>query len=597
MGFFNTIGLAALIGVPIIIILHMLKRKQRNVKIPSIFLWERAVDTSVQSKPWQKLKKSLPLILQIAAAVALGLAAARPYISVFSSAYNYVIVMDTSASMSANDMDKTRLEYAKDRASKLINSASAFSKITIIAANTNPYVVYGPNTDKANALAALKAIDQTYGGIEKEAVESLVLSETAKTEGGIYIYTDNDKDFSGLDANVFYSGKEAANSAITLVSATGGSVLVNVKNYSDTDVEKTLTVFNDNMAVAVSDTLIAAGKEKSIVFKDIYTDSAKITVSMSPEDSLSVDDTYYAAVNKTQTAKILLATEGNTFLENALKITKDTEIYKMTEDTMDSADLSGYDLYVFDGMQPDALPTDGNIFIINPDESNSLFNVGETKQLNCYSKGNTDLTSSGTISFIISETKAVERPSWAVTECSADGAPLIMRGENNGQKICLFTFDIHNSDLPLLKDFPIMIYNLTDWFLPGRSGNGNSQHCGEKLNINASAAAEKITVTNPDGNEKIVAPPFPAVDYYDTSVPGFYTITSENTDGSIIENVVAVNVKTDGESELSALFGQDIAGSAGAASRGGSDIMNLLIMIAVVVLLAEWWVKYNGVKR
>ena len=88
MGFFNTIGLLALIGVPLIIILHMLKRKQKDVHVPSIYLWERATDTSVQSKPWQKLKKSLPLILQLAAAASLGRAAARPYISAFGTAYN-----------------------------------------------------------------------------------------------------------------------------------------------------------------------------------------------------------------------------------------------------------------------------------------------------------------------------------------------------------------------------------------------------------------------------------------------------------------------------------------------------------------------------
>ena len=86
MGFFNALGLIALIGVPTILILHMLKQKQRDVRIPSIFLWERAADTSVQSKPWQKLRKSLPLILQLIAAAAVGLAAARPYITAFGTA-------------------------------------------------------------------------------------------------------------------------------------------------------------------------------------------------------------------------------------------------------------------------------------------------------------------------------------------------------------------------------------------------------------------------------------------------------------------------------------------------------------------------------
>ena len=141
MGFFNIIGLLALLGVPAVIILHMLKQKQKDVKIPSTFLWERAVDTSVQSKPWQKLKKSLPLILQLIAVAALGLAAARPYVTAFGTSYNYVVVMDSSASMSADELGESRLELAKDRAEKLIGSASASSNITVISACEVPYTV------------------------------------------------------------------------------------------------------------------------------------------------------------------------------------------------------------------------------------------------------------------------------------------------------------------------------------------------------------------------------------------------------------------------------------------------------------------------
>ncbi len=597
MGFFNAIGLIALIGVPIIIILHMLKRKQKDVKIPSIFLWERAADTSVQSKPWQKLKKSLPLILQLIAAAALGLAAARPYISAFGTAYNYVIVIDQSASMSAEDMGESRLDYSKDRAEKLVNSASALSNITVIAAGENPYVAYGPDNDKTGASSAIDSISQTYGGIDNDAVESLIISEAAKTEAGIYIFTDNADDFANIDANVFYAGNDTANCAVTLASATEGSVLVNVRNYGDTDAEKTVTIFNNNMAVDVSDVTIPAGGERSLVFTDIYEDSAEITVTISPEDILSADDTYYLAVNKAQTAKILLVTDGNTFLENAFKLTDNTEIYKMTPETMVTADLSGYDLYIFDGVMPDEVPTDGCLFILNPPEDNGFLEVGETAELNCYAEGSTNLTADGTLSFIIAEAKSITRPSWAVTEATADGMPIIIRGENNGQKVCVFSFDIHNTDLPLLQDFPVMIYNLTDWFLPDRSGVQSVTHCGESLNIQALASAEKITVTDTEGNDRVVAPPFPASNYSDTEEAGFYTVTYENSDGSETITSIAVNTAVEGESELSALYGQNVEGNTGTASKGGAGLMEILIILAVIALLAEWWVKYNGTKR
>ncbi|MFQ7261171.1 MAG: vWA domain-containing protein, partial [Christensenellales bacterium] len=443
MGFFNVLGLISLIAVPAVIILHMLKRKQKDVRIPSTFLWERAADTSVQSKPWQKLKKSIPLILQIVAVTSLGLAASRPYISAFGKAYNYVVVIDASASMSAEDMGQTRLEYAKERAEKLIKSASAMSNITVITACDNPYIAYGPGNDKGEALSVVKSVRQTYGGIDKDTLNGIIASEAAKTSAGVYIFTDDKNCVDELDANIFYAGKNTENCAITLASASEGNVLVNVRNFGTAEAYKTVTVFDGNMALAVRDITIQPDTEKSIIFEDIYNNNAEITVSLTPEDIMPIDDTFYLAVNMAKTEKILLVTDNNTFLENALKLTEGTEVYKMTADTMESSDVSGYDLYIFDGTTPNNLPNDGNIFMINPPEDNGLVNVKGTKQLNCYSEGNSELVSGNTLSFIISEAKEVERPSWAVTESQADGTPLIIRGENNGQKICIFTFDIH----------------------------------------------------------------------------------------------------------------------------------------------------------
>lgn len=597
MGFFNVLGLISLIAVPAVIILHMLKRKQKDVRIPSTFLWERAADTSVQSKPWQKLKKSIPLILQIVAVTSLGLAASRPYISVFGKAYNYVVVIDASASMSAEDMGQTRLEYAKERAEKLIKSASAMSNITVITACDNPYIAYGPGNDKGEALSVVKSVRQTYGGIDKDTLNGIIASEAAKTSAGVYIFTDDKNCVDELDANIFYAGKNTENCAITLASASEGNVLVNVRNFGTAEAYKTVTVFDRNMALAVRDITIQPDTEKSIIFEDIYNNNAEITVSLTPEDIMPIDDTFYLAVNTAKTEKILLVTDNNTFLENALKLTEGTEVYKMTADTIESSDVSGYDLYIFDGTTPDNLPNDGNIFMINPPEDNGLVNVKGTKQLNCYSEGNSELVSGNTLSFIISEAKEVERPSWAVTESQADGTPLIIRGENNGQKICIFTFDIHNSDLPLLKEFPIMIYNLTDWFLPNRSGIQTGIRCGEKLDINASADTEQIIIVNTLGEERILLPPFKDADYSDTSEPGFYSIKAEKIDGNEDKNIMAVNVKTDGESQLNAMFGQDETGNVGTVGKGGSGIMELLIITAILALVAEWWVKYRGNKH
>ena len=91
--------------------------------------------------------------------------------------------------------------------------------------------------------------------------------------------------------------------------------------------------------------------------------------------------------------------------------------------------------------------------------------------------------------------------------------------------------------------------------------------------------------------------PFPASEDSDTPEPGFYTVYIENSDGETSETAIAVNALTDGESDLEALYGQDVEGSAGRASKGGASLTGILTILAAAALLAEWWVKYYGNRR
>ena len=71
------------------------------------------------------------------------------------------------------------------------------------------------------------------------------------------------------------------------------------------------------MVLALSDVTVPAGSERSVIFENVYQGSGKFSVVISPGDVLETDDTFYLAVNEARTAKVLLVSEGNTFLENA----------------------------------------------------------------------------------------------------------------------------------------------------------------------------------------------------------------------------------------------------------------------------------------
>ncbi len=85
------------------------------------------------------------------------------------------------------------------------------------------------------------------------------------------------------------------------------------------------------------------------------------------------DNTYSHVVGKKKVNKVLIVTEQNVFLERAFGSIENTEVYK-TNDASNLTSADAYDLYVFDNVTPDIMPSKGSILFINP-ASNEFFNV------------------------------------------------------------------------------------------------------------------------------------------------------------------------------------------------------------------------------
>ena len=78
------------LSIPILL-LWMLKLRRRNVTVSSTMLWSKLLRDREANAPWQKLRRNLLLLLQLAILAALVLALARPFIpvpAVASSARN-----------------------------------------------------------------------------------------------------------------------------------------------------------------------------------------------------------------------------------------------------------------------------------------------------------------------------------------------------------------------------------------------------------------------------------------------------------------------------------------------------------------------------
>ncbi|MEZ6193450.1 MAG: BatA and WFA domain-containing protein [Phycisphaerales bacterium] len=122
-------GLALLfagITIPLLVSLYFLKLRRRMVTVSSTLLWKKAIREMQVNSPFQRMRRSLLLLLQLLILGALLFAMARPTMETIANpGQRVVIVIDHSGSMNATDVSPTRLDEAKKAALDLIDSMGA----------------------------------------------------------------------------------------------------------------------------------------------------------------------------------------------------------------------------------------------------------------------------------------------------------------------------------------------------------------------------------------------------------------------------------------------------------------------------------------
>jgi hypothetical protein len=99
---------------PAILALYFLKLKRQPLEVPSTYLWSRTIEDLHVNSIWQRLRQSLLLVLQLLLVALLIAACFRPgWRGAQLVGNRFIFLVDTSASMTATDIEPTRLEAAK----------------------------------------------------------------------------------------------------------------------------------------------------------------------------------------------------------------------------------------------------------------------------------------------------------------------------------------------------------------------------------------------------------------------------------------------------------------------------------------------------
>ena len=351
-------------------------------------------------------------------------------------------------------------------------------------------------------------------------------------------------------------------------------------------------MFCDGKAFDRKQITIEGGKSKDVIFTEIPQQTEHIMATLTPEDVLQADDRAYDASFSQTKKKVLLVSEQNIFLEKVYRLLPDVELYKT--DTKNIEQLKGYSLYIFDGVIPRTLPDDGFFVFWNMPYENNILYMGAEQKIDkpATTQGYGNMTLAETLTFDIEKSKSFDVPMWASTILQANEKPLAIAGEQNGKKMAIFAFDIHDTDLPLQKEFPIFIYNLQNWFFSQNIQQSlESIVSGQVLEISLLPETKQASVLLPDGKSVNIAPPFPPLPFTDTEQTGIYTLIQKNEIQQ--ENAFAVNAKTEGESDLMQKYQteQQQKEHTKKVIKTGRSIQTFVIIALLLLLLLEWKVN------
>jgi VWA domain-containing protein/aerotolerance regulator-like protein len=513
------LALIGLISLPIIVAYYMLRLRRRDVPVGSTFLWQQLVRDVEANAPWQRLRFSWLLILQLLIALLVVIAAARPFLTVSSNlAANVVLIVDTSASMATIEGGTTRLAQAQAAARKVIADLPEGGHVTLVAADDSAHVLVSDTDDRAAAMAAIDRIVATQVPGDLTDAFALASALAARdSDSTVVVVTDANADRLpqvGIGAPVQADrvGTTDANQAVaalSLLRRSGGAQLdlfVAVSNPSGSDVSRRLEIYADGVLVDARDLAIPAEQRSEALISSVPQSAHVVEARLAGKDALAVDDRAFALVPQAGAIRALLVSPGNTYLENALALLPRLELYAVGPDgygsALDAATKAGtpYGIVIFDRFIPAKAPAIPALYV-GPAKGGAFGTVGSV--IDGPALDRTD-PAEPLLRFVDLSTLHIGRARIVTLADgmrpvirSRAGNPLVAVGRVGGHPIALLSFALGDSDLPLQVAFPLLMSNLVDALLPSVDGVlPPSVELGQPLAVTVDPAIRRVAAVN-----------------------------------------------------------------------------------------------------
>jgi hypothetical protein len=513
----------------LVTVFYILKLRRRAFAVPFSPLWSRILRDKEATSLFSRLKRILSLLLQLALLALLVLALGDPRAATsLLKGRHLVVLVDASASMQATDVAPNRLGVAKEEVRKMIRGLGGADRMLIAqmdAVTSALAPMSGDTAELERALDRMKPTDaradfpralrfatDAVRGLERPEIVVVSdgdLGEAADAAGPVHLG----------DAKLVYVpvGKGKRNVAITQFSVrrypldkSRYEVMLEVTNTGTEPEEVELTLHGDGVLVDLTKLKLAPGERLPRFYPNLSGASraleAKLALLGGGHDDLPADDHAYALLPERRRAKVLVVSEGNTYLEAALLLDEYLEVTQVRPNAYAAAASGQYDLAIFDGVTP-AEPPSASALYLDPRGPGSPVKVGAELDRPGFDKVDgkhpvARFVALGDVNILKGHRLAPEPGDHAVGISA--GAPILVAGARSGHKFVALGFDVRDSDLPLRVAWPLFLVNCVNWFTDEDASYLSSFRTGEVWRIPAPGDSPSATLTLPGGDTQTV---------------------------------------------------------------------------------------------
>ena len=608
-----------LAGVPVIVLLYLLKVKRRPITVSTLLFWQRVMQENRQRALFQKLRNLFSLLLHLLIFLLIVAALAKPALDRrLREGASVVLVVDTRARMQAvENGGETRFARALTEARRYVREAGPGRQLALLAAGASPNVIVPFTGDERALLKGLDSLAVTDATGDLDAALSLADSLLASRKGDarVVVLTDRGRPEVGSqksEVEFVACGVAHDNLAITrfatrplLTSPQTSEVLLAIKNFGTATVSGNVEIASDGKLLDVKPFTLEPGREQFDVFPSVPRTKRSgrgwLTARIDAKDALAADNTAYAVLPAPEPHRVLLVTKGNWFLEKLLAADRQVQ-FELIEPAAWQADFAvKFDAVILDNFMPpgfDLAMSAGNVLFLKQSpfttggapveqplvsESDALHPL-----LRLVSLQNVTIVRAAAVAL----PNAADGWTWQAPLRSFEH-PLLIAGERRtdagGQRIAALAFDVSDSDLPLRIAFPLLMSNAVHWLAGETSGRIVSVLAGGNVPLAEGASISMEPLTSPDA--KPDAAKF-ASDAFQPLHNGFYQVQQPGGAGWL-----AVNTFSEAESDLR---GSGTAANAPAAlptpslaGFTGWPLWQHLALAALALFTIEWWLFHR----